>query len=68
LNPEELRKENQSIRSSSELETGIDIETPQKIPDWVKNTMGWFVDGLISEEEMISAIQYLINEGIIKLK
>jgi hypothetical protein len=68
LNSEELRKENQTIRSSLELETDIDIETPQKIPDWVKNTMGWFADGLISEDEMISAIQFLINEGIIKLK
>jgi hypothetical protein len=39
----------------------------QKIPDWVKNTMGWFAEGLISEDEIISAIKFLINEGIIKL-
>jgi len=39
----------------------------QKIPDWVKNTMGWYADGLISEDEIISAIKYLVNEGIIKL-
>jgi len=40
----------------------------QKIPDWVKSTMGWYAEGLISDDEIISAIQYLINEGIIKLK
>ena len=47
----------------------IDKETSeQKIPDWVKNTMGWFSEGLISEDEMISAIEFLISQGIIKLK
>lgn len=39
----------------------------QKIPDWVKNTMGWYAHGLISEDEIISAIKFLIEEGIIKL-
>ena len=38
-----------------------------RIPDWIKNTMQWYLDGLISEDEMISAIQFLVNEGIIKL-
>lgn len=38
-----------------------------KIPDWVKNTMQWYLDGSISENEMISAIQFLVKEGIIKL-
>ena len=40
---------------------------PTKIPDWVKNTMKWYLDGSISENEMISAIQFLVKEGIIKL-
>lgn len=40
----------------------------QKIPDWVKNTMQWYLDGSISENEMISAIQFLVKEGIIKMK
>ena len=38
-----------------------------KIPDWVKNTMQWYLDGVISEDEMISAIQFLVKEGIIKI-
>jgi hypothetical protein len=29
--------------------------------------MGWFAEGLISEDEMIAAIQFLVKEGIIKL-
>jgi len=35
--------------------------------DWVKNTMQWFLDGVISEDEMISTIQFLVKEGFIKL-
>lgn len=48
-------------------EAGSSDQTSQKVPNWVKNTMGWFADGLISEDEIISAIQFLINEGIIKI-
>jgi hypothetical protein len=42
-------------------------QTTHKIPDWVKNTMQWYLDGSISETEMISAIQFLVKEGIVKL-
>ena len=52
---------------SLELDAGPSDETIQKIPDWIKNTMQWYLDGLISEDEMISAIQFLVKEGIIKL-
>jgi hypothetical protein len=52
---------------SLQLDAGPSDTSSQKIPDWVKNTMGWYAEGLISEDEMISAIQYLVNEGIIKL-
>lgn len=38
-----------------------------KIPDWIKNIMQWYLDGVISEDEMISAIEFLIKEGIIKV-
>ncbi len=39
----------------------------EKVPDWVKNTMQWYLDGVISEDEMINAIQFMIKEGIIKI-
>ncbi len=50
-----------------ELDAGAEDTPAQKIPEWVKNTMGWFAEGLISEDEMIAAIQFLVKEGIIKL-
>ena len=35
------------------------------IPDWVKNTAGWWADDQISEQEFVSAIEFLINSQII---
>ena len=35
------------------------------MPQWVKNTAGWWADGTISDEEFISAIQNLISTGVI---
>ena len=35
------------------------------IPDWVKNTAGWWADGEIPDSAFVNGIQYLIKEGII---
>ena len=35
----------------------LNLETnSQKIPSWVKDTMQWYLDGAISEDDMINAI------------
>jgi len=39
----------------------------QKIPDWIKNTFAWYVQGQISEDEVLNAIKFLVNQGIIVL-
>jgi len=44
---------------------GLPESTTQKIPDWVKNTMQWYLDGTVSEQEMLNALQFLIKEGIL---
>jgi len=38
------------------------------IPDWVKNNAKWWSEGQIGESDYISSLQYLINEGIIKVQ
>jgi len=37
------------------------------IPEWVKNNAKWWSEGQIAESDYISALQYLINQGIIKI-
>ena len=38
-----------------------------KIPEWVKNIFTWYSQDQISEDEVLNAIKFLVNEGIINL-
>ena len=33
----------------------------QSVPDWVKNTAGWWATDVISETEFVNAIEFLIK-------
>ena len=37
----------------------------QTVPDWIKNTAGWWATDAISEKEFVNAIEFLIKDGII---
>ena len=41
------------------------VNAQDSIPDWVKNTAGWWASDAISETEFVNSIEFLINEGII---
>ena len=43
------------------------MEEIQKIPEWVKNIFTWYSQDQISEDEVLNAIKFLINQGIIDL-
>ncbi len=36
-----------------------------EVPGWVKNNAGWWADGIITESEFISGVEFLITDGII---
>ena len=40
----------------------------QSVPEWVKNTAGWWAEDAISETEFVNAIEFLINVGIINVE
>ena len=47
---------------------GPGIPEPDKIiPDWVRNTAGWWTDGKIPDSGFINAMKYLIEIGIIEV-
>jgi hypothetical protein len=52
----------------SEVET-LEIETSEqsKIPAWVHDIFVWYADETISENDLLSAIEYLISEEIIDI-
>ena len=39
----------------------------ESVPDWVKNTAGWWATDAISEKEFVNAIEFLVKNGIIDL-
>jgi len=44
-----------SQTASSEIQT----------PHWVKNTAGWWADGLVSDTEFVTGLEHLVNTGVI---
>ena len=39
----------------------------KQVPEWVKNTAGWWSNDVISETEFVNAIEYLIKIGVINI-
>ena len=39
----------------------------ENVPDWVKNTAGWWADGIIDDNSFVSGIEYLVKEDIIRV-
>ena len=57
------------IFSISIITTGVNdsfAENP-KIPNWIKMTAGFWVDDQISDDEFISALQFLLDKGILEV-
>jgi type VI protein secretion system component Hcp len=38
-----------------------------KIPSWIKNNAGWWSNGQIGESDFVKGMQYLIQQGIMKV-
>lgn len=60
-NPSPINSQNSPLPTPS-------ITTATKIPSWVKNIFIFYGQGRISDDDLIGAIQYLVQQGIIHLK
>lgn len=63
---EPMEETAQSETQQEQNEPSEEIEE-QPIPDWVRQTVGWWSEGLITDSEFISAIEYLLERGIIQV-
>lgn len=52
------------IKSKISLEK---MTSSKKIPEWVKNNVLWWSDGLIDDQSFIQGIQFLIKEGVMTI-
>ena len=37
------------------------------VPEWIKNTAGWWATDVISETEFVNAVEFLVKENIIQV-
>ena len=58
---------NVEIKNEPQNEIQISSISDVKIPEWVKNIMKWYVEGTVSEKEMITVLEFLIDQKIIKI-
>jgi len=54
-----------SLSTISVIPVSEESFAEEQIPDWVKTSFSWYVDGLISENELLDAIKYLVENQII---
>ncbi len=43
------------------------IQSSNEIPDWIKTNAGWWADGQMSDESFLNGIQWMIENGIIRV-
>ena len=47
---------------------GWNLDTnAESIPEWVKNTAGWWATDAISEKEFVNAVEFLVNDEVIQV-
>ena len=58
-----------SLNSQTESisETLPQVIEESKLPEWVRNIFIWYANNQISEDDLIGALQFLIQEGIIEV-
>ena len=67
-NPSDPKSMNPSIPKIPSVEPSLPTSSlGRAIPPFVKNVFDWWNQGLVSENEVLNSIEYLSNEGIIKL-
>ena len=54
-------------KSSDDKPVGKDSTPEINVPGWIKNNADWWSQGLISDDDFVKGIQYLVEQGIIKV-
>jgi len=63
-----INSEGTSKESNAVSATPKSVTQKFSLPSWIKVTAGWWSEGKISDSEYVRSIEYLINQGIIKIK
>ena len=56
-----------SFGQTPEDEVLLGSDSPKAIPDWLKNNLRWYLDGQISQKELLTSINWLLNNNYMHL-
>jgi len=57
----------EGIMQIPETTQGTTAGGAEEIPSWIKNNADWWAQGLITDDDFVKGIQYLIEQGIISV-
>ena len=57
----------EGIMQIPETTQGTTAGGAEEIPSWIKNNADWWAQGLITDDDFVKGIQYLIEQGIISI-
>lgn len=56
-----------SLGQNQQEEVSTRSETSKAIPDWLKNNFRWYLDGQISQKELLTSINWLLDNNYMHL-
>jgi hypothetical protein len=59
---------NKKIIDITNLPKSTVVGNDNTVPDWIRQNAGWWATGLVSDEEFVSGIKYLVEHGIITIQ
>ncbi len=57
----------QRLQISSPSQISSPVKPTIQIPNWVRSNAGWWAKGAMTEDDFIKGIQYLIQQGMVKI-
>jgi len=57
----------EGIMQIPETTQGTTAGGAEEIPSWIKNNADWWAQGLITDDDFVKGIQYLVEQGIISI-
>ncbi len=49
------------------ISTSYESDNSNNIPSWIKNNASWWSDGIVSDVEFLSSIEYMLEHGILTI-
>ena len=64
---ESIEEKSNPVEEVESLQVSNSEQTKSQIPVWVHDIFVWYADETISENELLTAIEYLISQGILEI-